>query len=389
MSMSVYIQNIECYVPENFYAQSLIMEKMKNWLKGSKKINRYIDAIYKESSIGKRHSIISNSDNFFSVSDKEEVSVPTTGVRNQLFMQAAKEMFVSIAQKVIDGCDNVSFSDITHVITVSCTGFFNPGPDYEIIEKLNLNRNVQRYNIGFMGCHAAFPALRLANAICQADSNATVLVAAVELCSLHVQLKDDLNSILSGAIFADGGGGVLISSKPPTPGQTVFELKHFESAIIPNSRDEMTWTIGDNGFEMVLSQNVPKIIESNIRQILMPILHSQEIALSDIDHWAIHPGGRAILDKIESSLNLTNRFQVSRAVLRQYGNMSSATILFVLKRILQEQSTKSDESVLAMAFGPGLTVEVATLTKLAAEVTGRPLTESISVPAVSIEAPIY
>jgi predicted naringenin-chalcone synthase len=364
--MSVYIHNIACRTPENCYSQSTIMKRMKRLINASARTNRYIDSIYQNSDIDQRYSCISNPDDFFKVSGTGQIINPTTKTRNDLFTTAARKLFVEIARSVIETCPKIDFGDITHLVTVSCTGFFNPGPDYAIIEQLNLNKNVQRYNIGFMGCHGAFPALRLANAICQAEPDATVLVVAVELCTLHIQLKDDLDSLLGGALFADGGAGAIVSAKEPAPAQNAFELKHFESTLIPNSRDEMAWTIGDTGFEMILSQYIPKIIQSNIREIIEPILERQDTTISDVAHWAIHPGGKAILDRIEESLGIKNKCVASREVLRQFGNMSSATILFVLKHILDNARANGDESVLAMAFGPGLTVETAILERLIA-----------------------
>ncbi|MFB0525575.1 MAG: 3-oxoacyl-[acyl-carrier-protein] synthase III C-terminal domain-containing protein, partial [Phycisphaerae bacterium] len=188
-------------------------------------------------------------------------------------------------------------------------------------------------------------------------------IVVVELCTLHAQLKEDLDAILGSAIFADGGAAVIVSTKTPLPNQPIFQMEHFESTLIPDSEADMAWTIGNSGFEMVLSKYVPKIIESNISEIIKPILNQQGVTISDIDHWAVHPGGRSILDKIESALELGNRLKASRFVLRQYGNMSSATILFVLKEILQQRSDRINESVLSMAFGPGLTVEVGLLKK--------------------------
>lgn len=376
--MGVYIQNIECQVPPTSYLQSSIKEKMKGWLKGSKRLNRYIESIYKHSSIYKRHSVVADMNVFFKVLAGGKVSVPTTKVRNDLFASASRKMCVDLAAKVVDGCDNTDFDEITHLITVSCTGFFNPGPDYEIIKELYLNKSIRRYNIGFMGCYAAFPALCLAHTVCQADPSATVLIVALELCTVHTQLKQDLDSVRSAAIFADGGAAVIVSTKPPTPKKKVFELEHFESAIIPDSKNDMAWTIGDRGFEMVLSQNVPKIIESNIAPVIKPMLGRRGMSISDIDHWAVHPGGKSILDKIASSLGLENHLEESRSVLKQYGNMSSATILFVLKQILQKPSESTDESVLAMAFGPGLTVEVAFLNKVTARAVSEEESEFIT-----------
>jgi predicted naringenin-chalcone synthase len=229
---------------------------------------------------------------------------------------------------------------------------------------LNLNKSVQRYNIGFMGCYAAFPALRLAHAICRSAPDAAVLIVAIELCTLHAQLKDDSDSLRSGALFADGAAAVVVSAKDPAPNSKVLGLDHFESTLMPDSEHDMAWTIGDTGFEMVLSQYIPRIIESNIRAIVEPLLARRHMHISDVDHWAVHPGGRAVLDKIESSLGLDHRLEDSRNVLKQYGNMSSATVLFVLKRILEKPAARARESVVSMAFGPGLTAELGFLTKI-------------------------
>ena len=362
--MCVYIQNIACRVPEICYSQQSIKERIKRLLNASQKTNRYIESIYQNSDIDQRYSCISNPDDFFTISPTGDISNPTTKMRNDLFTEAARKLFIDTARSTIESCPNAGFGDITYLVTVSCTGFFNPGPDYAIIEGLHLNKNVQRYNIGFMGCHAAFPALRLAKDICQSNPEAVVLVVAVELCTLHIQLKNDLDSLLGGALFADGGAGAIISAKKPAPGQSVFEMRHFESTLIPDSQNEMAWMIGDTGFEMILSQYIPKILQSNIREIIEPMLERQDITIPDISHWAVHPGGKAILDRIEESLGIEGKCEASREILRRFGNMSSATILFVLKQILENSGTNGNESVLAVACGPGLTVELAMLEKI-------------------------
>jgi len=344
---------------------------MKRWLSGSRKTNRYIDSIYAESDISQRYSCIARPDEFFKA-DNGRTSAPGTRARNDLFTAAARELFVGAAGDAVRNCPNASFDDVTHLITVSCTGFYNPGPDCDIIEALNLGRDIQRYNIGFMGCCAAFPALRLARTICMAEPHAVVLVAAVELCSLHIQLKEDLDSILGAALFADGGAAAVVSTRKPLPGQTALELNHFESTLIPNSRDKMAWTIGDSGFEMVLSSYIPKVLEANIAAVVSPLLDSRNLTVSDIDHWAIHPGGKAILDRIEAALGLKQGCRASRDVLKNFGNMSSATILFVLQHIMRQPARNREETVFAMAFGPGLTVESALMEKITSTAAQRP-----------------
>lgn len=361
--MGVYIHNIECLVPETVYSQSYIRDRMKNWLRCPPKTGRRLENIYDKSEIHTRHSVISDPDGFFKTSSSAGVTIPTTGARNDMFTDAAKDMFVELARRAVDGCEDINLEDITHIVTVSCTGFFNPGPDYEIIKALGLNKNIQRFNIGFMGCYAAFPALRLARAICLSEPDSVVLIAAVELCTLHAQLKQDLDSMMSAALFADGGAAVIVSGRPPVTERPAFKLHRFDSTIIPDSETDMAWTIGDTGFEMVLSQYVPRIIESNIGQIINPILEKFGLKPADIKHWAVHPGGKAILDRIESCLQIQNGLAESRRVLRRFGNMSSATVLFVLKEILKKPNGCVPEPVCAMAFGPGLTVEAALLSK--------------------------
>ncbi len=362
--MSVYIQNIHCRVPTTAYSQPFIKDRMKKWLKHSKKAQRLIESIYKQSHIRKRHSVISNIDDFFSSKPDGSISTPTTAERNRIFTENAKKMYVNLARGAILECQNSDFDQITHIITVSCTGFFNPGPDIEIIKKLNLNPGIHRFNIGFMGCYAAIPALKMAYSLCLSEPNATVLIVAVELCTLHAQIKDDLDSILSAALFADGGAAAIVSAKKPLPTQKPLRIESFESSIIENTESHMAWTIGDNGFDMTLSHYIPEIIESNISKIIEPIMKKNRCSITDIDHWAIHPGGKAILDKIQTSLNLTEKLTDSRSILAQYGNMSSPTILFVLNKIRSNKTIRANESVMTMAFGPGLAVETAFLTKL-------------------------
>lgn len=294
---------------------------------------------------------------------------PSTKVRNELFAVEATKLFIEAASRAVEKCDGVSPADVTHVITVSCTGFFNPGPDYKIVRALGLNPSVQRYNLGFMGCYAAFPALRAAKAFCDADPNAVVLVVSAELCSLHVRTSNNPDTIMGSSLFADGAAAAVITAREITSSQAVVALDHFETVLTPVGEDSMAWNIGDEGFEMVLDSYVPRIIDEHIVRALEPLLaHEPALAAqpySNIHHWAIHPGGRSILDKVEAKLELTQEQLVpARETLRNYGNMSSATVLFVLKHILDSPATEEKESICAMAFGPGLTVETGLFTKV-------------------------
>ena len=277
---------------------------------------------------------------------------------------------VQAAQAALSA-SGLAAADITHVITVSCTGFFAPGPDYAVVRGLELRADVQRFHVGFMGCYAAFPALRMAKAFCEANPQANVLVICAELCTLHMHSSSDPDTIIANSVFADGAAAALVSAQPPSSGKTTLTPLGIGEA-------EMAWTVGDQGFDMVLSTYVPSIIESHIVGALVPLLaHSStptnpqareqtppQTHGEQVQHWAIHPGGRSILDKVQSSLSLSDaQLRPSREVLRLYGNMSSVTILFILADLLQ--TVGEGEQVCAMAFGPGLTVESGLMTRVA------------------------
>jgi predicted naringenin-chalcone synthase len=339
---------------------------MLQWLAPERKSARLINRIYKESGIDTRYSVLPDTGLSLGLTDGPCRETAGTGYRNALYTECARRLYVDVVRQALSASDSITPDQVTHLITVSCTGFFNPGPDYEIIRQIPLNPTVQRFHIGFMGCYGAFPALRLAQSICQADPEACVLIADVELCSLHLQIRDDLNSILGGALFADGAAAALVTGQPPLPTKVALELNHFATTLLPDSETDMAWTIGDRGFEMILSPQVPRLIEANLLDILHPSLKTWDTSIAAIRHWAVHPGGKAILDRIEASLLLEDQLTASRAVLRDYGNMSSVTILFVLQAMMNQPMSTSRETLLAMAFGPGLTMEMGLLHKVSA-----------------------
>lgn len=297
---------------------------------------------------------------------------PSTGVRNAIYAQEATTLYVQAAQDALEQAPEISPDQVTHVITVSCTGFYSPGPDYQIVRQLDLSPSVKRLHVGFMGCYAAMPALREAASICQADPAAVVLVVSVELCTLHVRVANDQDTILGASLFADGGAAAVVTGAeaPALPeGRPALELDRFSTVLTPVGEDAMAWNIGDEGFEMILGSYVPHIIDDHITDALEPLLGADTVLAGrphrEVEHWAIHPGGRSILDKVQARLDLADEQLVaSRETLRDYGNMSSATVMFVLKHIMHS-SGEPGERICAMAFGPGLTVESALLTRAA------------------------
>ncbi|MCA9840223.1 MAG: hypothetical protein KC422_25155 [Trueperaceae bacterium] len=362
--MSVYLHHIATAVPEMAYSQTFIGQIMQGQVAGNRKLERLIHHIYKNSGIAKRHSVIRDFQEgagglFFS--PEKKFKNPGTKERNELYIEEAKNLTIEASTKALNK-STFDKEEITHVITVSCTGFFAPGADYVLVKELGLKAETERYHLGFMGCYAAFPALKMARAFCQANPQAVVLVICLELCTLHMQQTHDLDSIIASSVFADGAAAALLSAQKGRS-HGALRLEHFATSLIPEGEKDMAWTLGNTGFLMRLSNYVPQMLEANMVNAVAPLLKAGGLSKTDIDGWAIHPGGRAILDKVENSLELCkSQLCASREVLCEFGNMSSATILFVLEKMIRA-SGQADETVYAAAFGPGLTVESALLAR--------------------------
>jgi alkylresorcinol/alkylpyrone synthase len=289
------------------------------------------------------------------------ILAPSTGERNDAYIRLAPVLFAAAATQALAEA-GVAPDEVTHVVTVSCTGMFAPGPDFRLVKDLGLSAGVERYHIGFMGCAAALPGLRAAARICAAQPDAIVLVAAAELCTLHIRSSEDPQQIVAASVFADGAGAAIVSAQPRGSGPRL-ELDRFGTVLTSEGESEMVWTIGDEGFDMVLTAEVPRIIGREIREAVGAFLGPDEP-----DIWAVHPGGRSVLDRVETGLSLDpDALATSRAILRRHGNMSSATILFILRELLHDETAVDGEIVAALAFGPGLTVESALLTRVQAE----------------------
>ncbi len=283
-----------------------------------------------------------------------ESAGPTTGQRMKLYAELAAPLAADAARHALHEA-RWHPEDVTHIVTVSCTGFCAPGVDFALIDQLRLPPTVQRTHVGFMGCHGALNGLRVASAFAGANPAARVLLCAVEIASLHYQYGSNPQHLIPNALFGD----VRRHGRTRLSG-TVYDgwsVAATGSCLFPNSADAMTWSIGDHGFEMALSKQTPDLIARNLRPWLTQWLDECGLCLDDIKSWAVHPGGPRILTAVEEALNLKpEQTNVSREVLSSFGNMSSPTVLFIVERL---RSRSAPRPALALAFGPGLVAEAA------------------------------
>jgi len=281
----------------------------------------------------------------------EHARGPTTAERMRFYEDAAPPLAHAAAVNALDDA-GASPSDITHLITVSCTGFAAPGIERALIDRLGLSPNVERTNVGFMGCHGALNALRIARAISLADPTQRILIVAVEICSAHFSYDPTDERRLTNALFADGAAAAVVAREP---GLAILSTG---SRIIPDSERDMRWEVGDHGFEMTLSRRVPALIREHLAPWLEAWLAKSDRTTSHVGQWAIHPGGAKILDAAVDALKLPqSAADPSRLILRERGNMSSPTILFILDRLRRDTA----QPTACLAFGPGLTVEATLL----------------------------
>jgi alpha-pyrone synthase len=369
--MPAYINAIGTAVPENCIDQQQIADFMCEALKLDAPNTRKLKALYRQTKIAQRHSVLSDYSlkngeyEFFPNTDNLE-PFPSISAR----MEAYRKEALPLALAAITDCfKNLEkdYSNITHLITVSCTGMYAPGLDIDIVQSLSLNSNTKRTCINFMGCYGAFNALKLAESICNSEIQAKVLIVSVELCTLHFQKKLSDNNLLSNALFADGAAAVLVSGNINQNTATneflhesfSLQLKSFYCDLFPEGKQDMEWNIADFGFEMILTASVPRIIKEGIASLFDKLLTNSHLTKDQISLYAMHPGGRAILEAIESALQLEktdNKYAYE--ILANYGNMSSCTVLFVLKNLMSQISeADKNKNILSCAFGPGLTLE--------------------------------
>jgi alpha-pyrone synthase len=271
---------------------------------------------------------------------------PQTAARMRFFEEHAPALAAEVVEKLALGEDR---DRITHLLITCCTGLSSPGLDLELIDRCGLRPSVERTILGFMGCYAAINALKLARHIVRSEPRAHVLVLSLELCTLHLKETTDLEQVLTFLLWGDGCAAALVTADPKGA-----SLDSFNAVLAPGTRELMTWSIRDAGFDMLLSGQVPTAIHDALCESTDAILEGAPIG--SIDLWAVHPGGRSVLDAVEKALKLgPDGLAASREVLRRFGNMSSATVMFVLDRLLR--TAPAGAAGCAMSFGPGLVAE--------------------------------
>jgi predicted naringenin-chalcone synthase len=348
-------------VPAFRHKQEDILQFMQLIYSFSEADKRRLRFLYHQSHIDTRYSVVPDYSRpcpewkFYPHTENLE-PFPSLELRMTWYHKYAPQLSVNAIRDCIDG--KLSESEITHLITVSCTGLSAPGLDLQVMELLDLPRNTARSSINFMGCYAGVHALKTADAICQADKQAKVLIVCTELCTLHFQREPTMDNIASSLLFADGSAAAVVTADEyPMKG---LHLDGFYSEVIPKGKKDMAWEVSSTGFLMTLSNYIPDLLEEDFAQLTSRALAKNGLSREDISHWVIHPGGKKILETVHKTLSFqTNELQASYDVMQQYGNMSSSTIFFVLKKMAPAllHNHHGKEHIFGAAFGPGLTME--------------------------------
>lgn len=345
-------------VPPYVFPQREVSQKMISVLKVPEEKQGAFRRLYEESSIDTRYSVVADfqkerAEWKFWGEDFPQ-SVPSMGKRNERFKQEAPELALKAARKAIDEWGG-KVEEITHIISISCTGVMAPGIEFHLMQRLNLRPDTYRLAIQFMGCFGAFKGISAAHAFAKENRDARILIVSTELCSLHFQTTLTPDNVLGNALFADGSAAAVIGM-PRGDEKPLYQVQGHSSMGLGQTLDKMTWEASDTGFTMKLSNFVPALIGRHILPFMKNLL--KEISPGHCD-WAIHPGGKSIIQVIERTFNLDlSQTKTSWDVLRDFGNMSSATLLFVLER-LQRTDRKH---VACVGFGPGLSFEGLLLT---------------------------
>ena len=355
------IISIGTAVPPYRHEQKEIFKFMENAFGLDKDEARKLGFLYRHSEIQNRYSVLPD---FKKREGERQFPEPGIGekclsARMELFEATALGLSVSSIKDCINGI--IEPQEISHLITVSCTGMSAPGLDLQISEALGLSNKIFRTSVNFMGCYAAIHAMKIGKMICDTNDTAKVMIVCTEICTIHFQKKYTADNASSSLLFGDGSAALLLSNALDTA--NTMKLKSFYSEVSYKGKGDMSWQISNTGFLMKLSSYIPQLIEEDIAALVENALAEAGLQQSDIHFWCVHPGGRKILEVIQHKLCLSPAaLSCSSAVLSKFGNMSSPTILFVLKEIWKE-IPNSPANIFGVAFGPGLTMETFIATK--------------------------
>jgi len=355
--MEVSILAISTAVPSFAFSQNEITDTIIKMLSVDVEKAQLIQKLHQNSAIRTRYSVISdfrkNREEWHFWGAGFPKKIPGMTERNALYKIEAPKLACEAAEKALKnwGGDR---KEITHVIAVSCTGLVAPGIEFSIMRGLNLQSTVQRLSINFMGCFGAFKGLSVAQSFAKENSQHRILVVCTELCSLHFQVEQTLDNMIANSLFSDGAAAVIVGAEPKSEETSLWEICNKGSFALDNTMEKMTWEAGDYGFTIKLSHTVPVILGREIHSFVQTLV-DKEFCTVNCD-WAIHPGGKSIIQVVEKALKLKEgSATASWETLANYGNMSSATFLFVLNRLLEQKSNK--KWTVGLGFGPGLSVE--------------------------------
>ncbi len=364
--MGLMIAGLGTAVPGEPVAQTRAAEVATRLFETTPERERMLSTLYRWTRVTSRHSVLhdrgsdaaeepGSHQDFFASWAGDGDRGPTTRERMERYEELAPPLALAASRLALEDA-RVEPGSLTHLVTISCSGFSAPGVDVVLLKQLGLAPGIARSHVGFMGCHGALNGLRIARSFVEADPAARVLLCAVELCTLHAYYGWDPEQIVANAIFSDGAAAlVAVGSAASAP--EAWQVTANGSRILPDSENAMTWRVRDHGFEMTLSARVPDLIREHARPWLEEWLAEHGLSIPEVGSWAIHPGGPRILDAVASAADLDKEtLACSYEVLERYGNMSSPTILFLLQRLREEGARRP---VVALGFGPGLAIEAA------------------------------
>ncbi len=364
--MSLRLVGIGSAVPEHYISQAAAAEVTATFASPDPKRVRTLRALYMKAGVKKRHSVVLDGtgeagdvrQSFYPEARGSDDPGPSTEARMRRYEAEAPTLAEAAAHRALADA-GIAPSELTHVVTVSCTGFFSPGLDTALTRRLTLQQSIGRTHVGYMGCHGSINGLRVASSLTASDPSARVLLCSVELCTLHFSYGWNPDDLVANALFADGAAAAVCVPDGERGTERDWRVLANGTFLMPDSEDAMSWRIGDHGFRMTLSARVPDLIQAHVGGWLERWLAEHGLTVDDIGSWAVHPGGPRILDAFGDAAGLTNGvLDVSREVLADFGNMSSATVLFILERLRERGAPLP---CVALGFGPGLVVEATLL----------------------------